>query len=128
MQTRLAGRRTHRGSAGHLILVGAVFSLLGAPQTVTAQDGAQPANAMRLYRDPETGKIGSPPPGAVLEEAAPPAQREAAKTGEPTSEAVTAPAGGVKVKLNGRFQAAVQRHAGSVPTHECIEGGAAAHE
>jgi hypothetical protein len=96
-------------------------------QAAMAQNGEQPPAAMRLYRDPETGKIGSPPPGAVVEEAAPPAQRDQSKTAEPTTEAVQGPAGGVKLKLNGRFQAAVQRHAGSGVT-QCIEGGAAAHE
>lgn len=92
-----------------------------------AQDGEQPP-AMRLYRDPETGKIGSPPPGALIEEAVPSSQRDLSKTAEPTTEAVQGPAGGVKVKLNGRFQAAVQRHAGSGVTHECVEGGAPANE
>lgn len=94
-----------------------------------AADAPSQAGSMRIYRDPETGRIGAPPAAAPAGEPARPAER----TNPPPSligEPVTAPAGGVKINLQGRYRAAVTRHAGgSGPaTLECVGAGAAAHE
>jgi hypothetical protein len=83
--------------------------------------------AMRMYRDPSTGAIGVPSPDAL---GAPRAAEkvQANTTQELVREPVVAPAGGVKVNLQGRFHAIVTRHAnGSRPGgHECAQTGGAA--
>lgn len=86
---------------------------------------------MRIYRDPDTGAVGAPAPNVVTDDAT------RAVAGAPANAAapliagpVDAPAGGIKIDLHGRFQAAVTRHVvGSQPgPHECVESGTAAHE
>ncbi len=83
---------------------------------------------MRMYRDPETGRVGAPSAAALAGEAARGAQRTSAPPNL-TEEPVAGPAGGVKVNLRGRYRAAVTRRAsGSGPAaHECV-GAAAVHE
>ena len=106
----------------------AVFS---AATTSAADDASanQSSAAMRMYRDPQTGQLGAPPPGALgsgsvtVSEAAQPSAAQ-----ELTSEPL--PGGGRKVDLHGRFMAAVQRHAdgSGTATHECVQAGTAVHE
>jgi hypothetical protein len=82
-----------------------------------------------MYRDPDTGRIGAPPPGAAVE--APPAAGEQLQ-----SQAAAAPSAeiqsdrhGLKINLRGRFRAAVRRTAGSAGVqHQCTEDEAAVHE
>lgn len=100
----------------------------GAGDAAAAPAGAA---AMRIYRDPETGVIGAPPPGVLADEAARAAERARTTAVEPlVEEPVTASAGGEKVNLHGQFQAAVTRHlSGSrAGAHECTQPGAAPHE
>ena len=101
--------------------------LLGVIEPAAAGDGPA-GGAMRMYRDPETGALGAPPPGVATTEAAPPSAREQAFSAEPlVEEPAAAPAGGVKVNLQGRFRAAVTRHVGSTgpSLNECVQPGAA---
>ena len=87
------------------------------------------APGMRLYRDPETGTIGSPPPGAVIDQPALRAEQAEPTTQDAIEPLPPGPGGGVRVKLNGRFRAVVRRQAGPAEAvHECVEGGAAANE
>jgi len=81
-----------------------------------------------MYRDPDTGVIGSPPPGVASVEAAPRLQAEVESRAAGLTVEPGGPAGGVKVNLRGQFRAAVQRHADEhgVSGHECVEMGAPA--
>jgi hypothetical protein len=100
--------------------------LLGLIGPAAADDSR--GGAMRMYRDPETGMLGAPPPSAAGIEATPPSAREQALSAEPLiEEPAAAPAGGVKVNLQGRFRAAVTRHVGSSgpSLNECVQSGAA---
>lgn len=114
---------------GPLARVAIAIVLLGVAPVSAADDTAagQSGAAMRMYRDPDSGRIGAPPAAAFVG-GAEPAQPNAAE--DLASEPVTAPAGGVKVNLRGRFQAAVQRHVGvSGPAaHSCVQAGADTHE
>lgn len=76
---------------------------------------------MRMYRDPETGRVGAPSAAVLSNQAARAAERTNAPP-ELTAEPVAVPAGGVKVNLRGRYRAAVTRHdGGSGPaSHECV--------
>jgi len=77
-----------------------------------------------MYRDPETGAIGVPPPGAAAQQLAPRAlESENSAAAQGLTVEPGGPAGGVKIKLNGRIRAAVVRHAGDgeVGGHECVE-------
>lgn len=121
-------RRPFVRAAVALLAVG----IVGTAEAAFAGDtGPQPAApGMRLYRDPVTGRIGAPPPGAVIDQ---PALR--AEEAEPSSEQhlteqlPPGPGGGVRLKLNGRFRAVVRRQVGPAgAVHECVEGGAAANE
>ncbi|MGE0519058.1 MAG: hypothetical protein AB7N53_07385 [Candidatus Binatia bacterium] len=84
--------------------------------------------AMRMYRDPQTGRIGAPPPVEPDPGAAAATSQAVAPL---VQEAVTVPAGGVKVNLRGRYRAAVTRglsprNGGAV--HECVQSNAGEHE
>jgi hypothetical protein len=132
---------THSASGLHLLdrrvvawaLCGAL-SLTGVviAGTAGAADpaGAPPSGAaLRLYRDPETGKIGGPPAGSLTEQAEKAAASAPQGTAEELSEEpVTAPAGGVKVNLRGRFQPAATRRGSQPGVVECTQPGAGAHE
>lgn len=105
--------------------------LAARPAAAGDEAAASKGAAMRMYRDPETGAIGARPPGVVSDQAATQSERAVASPAEGlTREAVAAPAGGVKINLQGRFRSAVTRHVGT--THpgadECVGPGAAAHE
>jgi hypothetical protein len=83
---------------------------------------------MRMYRDPDTGLVGAPPPGAVTGESAARAEqalRSAAAPAPPAlaEEPVAGPAGGFKVNLRGRFRAEVMRRADAADRtgHECVQ-------
>lgn len=79
---------------------------------------AQEAPAMRIYRDPDSGVLGAPPPGAAAPAGAA-LQVEAAD--DLREEPVAAPAGGMQLKLRGRYPSAIQRQVGSAGphAHEC---------
>lgn len=79
----------------------------GAPADVKTVQSARPAAGqagMRAYFDPQTGKLGVPPP----DEAAPPtaAEQRAHSTSAEGLVIVPAPGGGQMVDLQGRFQSA----------------------
>ncbi len=83
------------------------------------------AGGMVLYRDPQTGRIGSPP-GGVIPEGLAGLQREASA---PYSEDLVetpgvSAAGGVKIDLRGRFRATVIRHKSPVGKNPqyCVVG------
>lgn len=80
--------------------------------------------SMRMYRDPDTGRVGAPSAAALRAEAA---ARPAAESPPVSEEPVRAPAGGVKINLRGSHRPAVVRFAdpGAPPRHECVEGGGA---
>jgi hypothetical protein len=84
----------------------------------TAAKAEEAAGAMRIYRDPRSGVIGAPAPGAAEPEAAA-LQAEAAD--DLREEPVTVPAGGVKLNLRGRYRSSIQRQVGSGAQHphEC---------
>lgn len=103
----------------------AVASLVATAAPMRAEDVSPPG--MRMYRDPESGALGGPPPGVARRSTQ--AKIAASAAGEP--EPVSAPAGGLKLKLGGRFQAAIRRHAdlpGDPPLHECVQQDGRAHE
>ena len=82
---------------------------------------------MRMYIDPSTGALGVPSPDALGPGTA--ADKAQTNTTEGiVPEPVQAPAGGVKVNLQGRFHAVVTRHLdGAQPGgHECVQTGGAA--
>jgi len=86
-----------RSSLAPLALATIVFVASAAAEQAGAPAGAA---GMRVYRDPATGKLGSPPPGAV---APPPEQGE--ENEEPlVEEPSPTPGGGVSVDLKGRFK------------------------
>jgi hypothetical protein len=125
-----SARRALRAIAGRLAL--SVLALALVVEPVLADD-TQPrpaGSAMRMYRDPQSGRLGSPPAGAFADTAdsAPEARTTAVE--DPGAEAVELPGGGVKINLRGRYRSAVTRHLGpSGPTgHACTEAGAAADE
>jgi hypothetical protein len=101
---RRRGGRVFARSLGYTLFALGLFNAAGA----IAADGpatTPPGAAMRMYRDPDTGRIGAPSPEIVSDR------------------------NGVKVNLRGRFRAAVRRSADSgTVQHECTEGEAAVHE
>src|SRR5262245_23879237 len=82
-------RRSHFGVA-----------LTAAALLATAAAAEQPAG-MRVYRDPTTGRLATPPPSAV-----PPANAEDGDDEPLVEEPGDTPAGGVSVDLKGRFRKA----------------------
>jgi hypothetical protein len=119
------------------VTAGVAVALMLLGSRVLAEDGRAGAGggAMRIYRDPVTGAIGAPPAGTVPRaaarlQAAPQAQESTHDAAGLSAEPVSAPAGGVKLNLRGRFQSTVRRHAapaGGV-RQECLSAGGAAHE
>jgi len=86
-----------------------------------AQAEEAPAG-MRIYRDPDSGVIGAPPPGAATAAAPAAAAALAVEAADELyEEPVTAPAGGTKLKLRGRYPSSIQRQVGSAGGHapEC---------
>jgi len=119
-----------RALLGTALAVGTVL-IVGSAGAADPASAPSTGSAMRLYRDPDTGKIGAPPPGVLADEAAKDAARARTNAVEElTDEPVAAPAGGVKVNLRGRFQpAATRRVSGSRPgVIECVQPGAPSHE
>jgi hypothetical protein len=105
----------------------AALLALSVSRPVAAQSAAVAGPAMRMYRDPITGAIGHPPAGGEV------GNGRAAQQLEPAlpalrEEPITGPTGGYKVDLQGRFRAAVTRHAEASGTavHECGESAAGA--
>ncbi len=108
--------RTSRGTRRtHWLALGAIGSLLvsGASPWAYAEEPAVPAMsgsasvaapAMLIYRDPVTGKFGTPPPEA--QPSLPSARRAPASALRET--AGTTSAGGVKVDLQGQFQSSMR--------------------
>jgi hypothetical protein len=80
-----------------------------------------------MHIDPSTGALGVPSPDA-LGPATAPEEVQTNTTGDLVHEPVQAPAGGVKVNLQGRFHAVVTRHTdGAQPGgHECVQTRGAA--
>ena len=91
---------------------------------VAGDDGA----AMRLYRDPATGAVGVPPPAGQRQPARAAAAVAPAAAAAAHEEPVQAPAGGMRVGLDGRFRAAVTRQAGTGGLHECVQSSGSARE
>jgi hypothetical protein len=94
-----------------------------------AEEGASAATrsgGMWMYADPQTGKIGAPPPSVRLPERAPESglRRQAAPRFSEVP--VTAPAGGMKVDLGDRYRTSVTRRVdGAGITQECVQSSAA---
>jgi hypothetical protein len=65
----------------------------------TAATAVQPAAGMRVFVDPQTGKVVAPPPGTPAESQAP----DLSTSSEGLTE-TRLPGGGAKVDLQGRFQ------------------------
>lgn len=118
--------RRSAGDCGSMVgLVVAVALVAGFGAAAQAQDA--PVAAMRIYRDPASGVIGAPAPGAAESDAAA-LQVEAAD--DLREEPVAVSAGGMKLNLRGRYRSAIQRQAGSVAQHphECTGPVVAADE
>jgi hypothetical protein len=78
--------------------------------------------AMRRFRDPETGAKGGP--SAVERGLSETAPQDGEQRPVMVEESVSAPAGGVKVNLRGAHRAAVTRRlpaAGAGTAHECTQ-------
>jgi hypothetical protein len=115
-------RRAIAGPLAAILLAGVV--LVGRPAAADETRPRLPGSAMRMYRDPATGQLGSPPEGALTDSAD--SQPQTAAVEDPGADAVELPGGGVKVNLRGRYRSSVMRHLGpSGPTgHACTEVGA----
>lgn len=94
---------------------------------LVAVGGGDPAGAQVIYRDPDTGQLGTPPPGAGN------AGSGGSGTGAQPDEALVAepipgPSGGVMIDLRRRYGAAVTMEAGAGGTGQvrCGGGGEAA--
>jgi len=80
-----------------------------SPAVVEGNDGktagtGEGATAIRVYRDPATGKIGEPPAGAPPAEVPPPLRDALTTSSEGLVETTSpTPGGGVIVDLKGRF-------------------------
>jgi len=103
--------------------IGLTGLLLAAPVALPAEDAAPSGGAMRIYRDPQTGKITTPPPGAVVEEVAPPTESLTATLPAPLVPfRGTSTAGGVGVNARGlprpTFQATIDPS--GTPVIECV--------
>jgi len=115
--------RVSRTMAALAIMAGCT----GVPVLAAENGGENAAPGMRMYIDPQTGKPAVPPPAAQ------PLQRRVAPAGliRQTSpglieEPVTAPPGGMKVDLRGRYRTAVTRRVDApAATHECVQSSAA---
>ncbi|MGH7895712.1 MAG: post-PEP-CTERM-1 domain-containing protein [Candidatus Binatia bacterium] len=106
--------------------IGLTGLLLAAPVALPAEDAAS-SGAMRVYRDPQTGKLTTPPPGAVVEEVAPPTEALTATLPAPLVPfRGTSPAGGVGINVRGlpkpTFQATIAPR--GAPVIECVPGAA----
>lgn len=89
--------------------------------------GDNAAPGMRMYIDPQTGKPAVPPPSAqaVPSRVAPAGLIRQTAPGL-IEEPVTAPPGGMKVDLRGRYRTAVTRRSDApAATHECVPSSAA---
>ncbi len=87
-----------------------------------------PRPAMRIYRDPETGRFGAPPPGTEVPQSEAAVQAFSTQPGELREEPSPVAGGGIMVDLGGRFQAAVEATVdaeGQVST-QCDTAGRAA--
>src|SRR5262249_50947552 len=71
----------------------------GARSPGTTGSSATPPAAMRVYKDPATGRFIEPPPGSAAQHA------NAAFSGAPALQEIPSPGGGTMVRLNGHFQA-----------------------
>jgi hypothetical protein len=98
-----------------------------AAATCTPAGAGEAAMGMRMRRAPETSALVAP---SVQAPAAAGADRITRNAAELRSEAVVAPAGGVKLNLGGRYQAAVRRQAAADGSahHTCDGGSGRAHE
>jgi hypothetical protein len=128
---RSVSARDPRRIAGPLVLsVLAIATFIGGPVLAADIELGPAGSAMRMYRDPQSGELGSPPPGAFPGVAERVPGTGAMGVEDAGAEAVRLPGGGVKINLRGRFRSAVTRHLGpSGPTGPtCTEVGAAADE
>lgn len=115
------------GPLAFVVLTAAM--LIGGPASADDTRPGPPGSAMRMYRDPATGQLGSPPAGSLTDSADQP-QTRAAAVEDPGAEAVELPGGGVKINLRGRYRSSVTRHLGpSGPMgHACTDVGAPTNE
>jgi hypothetical protein len=117
-----------RALLGTVLAIGTVL-IVGSAGAADPAGAPPTGSALRLYRDPDTGKIGAPPPAVLADQAAQAAARAQANAVEElTEEPVAAPAGGVKVNLRGRFQPAVTRQVSRPGVIECVQPEATSHE
>jgi hypothetical protein len=94
--------------------------VLGASVAV-ATEPAPAGGGMVIYRDPATGRIAAPPPGAL-----PPDVSSFTVAPGPVVETPgTSAAGGWKVDVRGRFISTMQATADGAGhvTHDCVSGG-----
>lgn len=104
--------------------------LVGGPASADDSGSGPPGTAMRMYRDPATGQLGSPPAGAFTGATDSQPQTRATALEDAGAEAVDLPGGGVKINLRGRYRSSVTRHLGpSGPLgHACATAAAPANE
>jgi hypothetical protein len=116
---------TARQLLGRFFLAVSVTTAIAA--TGRPAGAGEPAMGMRMRRAPETSALVAP---SVQVPATAGAERVSRDTAELHSEPVSAPAGGVKLNLRGRFQAAVRRGAAADGSahHSCDGGSGRAHE
>jgi hypothetical protein len=120
-----------RASAAPLALIVLAAAMLVAGPAPADETQPAPSSAgMRMYRDPATGEIGTPPAAGLTDTADGQPQLRAEAVEDPGAEAVELPGGGVKINLRGRYRSSVTRHLGpSGPTgHACSDDGAPTHE
>ena len=80
----------------------AIAAVIGDPALAGDAQLRPAGSAMRMYRDPQSGEIGSPPPGASSGAAENEPETRAMGVEDPSVEAVELPGGGVKINLRGQ--------------------------
>lgn len=113
------------------IAAGIGVALAAGPGRAAGPPAPAPVDGgMRMYRDPVTGAVGGPPAAAQRLTANAEGAAAAAARSDLQAEPVTAPAGGVKLNLRGRFQSAIRRQAGPEGSrgHRCLGPTDGAHE
>jgi hypothetical protein len=109
-----------------VVAVAALALAASAAADPPSKDGSPPSGTSRMviYRDPVTGKLATPPPGALPA----PSGVGAKAAGTPVERRGTTPGGGYIVDLNGRFTNTmrVTKDADGRSHVECGDGASAA--
>lgn len=97
-----------------------IAGVAGERQQATGDPALIAAEGMRVYRDPETGQLGAPPPG-IQPPGLSAAEQQMLNRSDRGLQARTLPNGAVAVDLQGRFRSmtVATTRAGSKPAVQC---------